>query len=114
MPDAALECQAQCEFGSLRVRVSAWFELARVTFCSLELPGRQRHVASSLIELENLSTQLAGCHVLPRSKVLKREPSAATMSATSALAADTPTRSALVGDFIRCHRVPSVVSNTVP
>ena len=54
------------------------------------------------------------CQLLPRSKVLKPEPSAATMSATSALAADTLTRSAVVGDFIRSHRVPSVVSRIVP
>ena len=36
------------------------------------------------------------------------------MSATSALRADTPTISALVGDLIRCHRLPSVVSKIVP
>ncbi len=68
-------------------------------------------------DAENLafsSVQLAACQLLPRSKVLKPEPSAAAMSATSALAADTLTRSAVVGDLIRCHRVPSVVSRIVP
>src|ERR1700751_5534345 len=36
------------------------------------------------------------------------------MSATSALSADTQIISALVGDLIRCHRLPSVVSKIVP
>jgi hypothetical protein len=58
--------------------------------------------------------QSVGIQLLPRSKVLKRDPSAATMSATSALSAETLTRSAVVGDFIRCHRVPSVVSKISP
>ena len=61
-----------------------------------------------------LSIQSVRIQLLPRSKVLRREPSAATMSATSALRADTPTISAVVGDWIRCHRVPSVVSKIVP
>jgi hypothetical protein len=60
------------------------------------------------------SAHLLGCQLLPRSKVLKPEPSAAAMLATSALAADTLTRSAVVGDLIRSHRVPSVVSRIVP
>ena len=58
--------------------------------------------------------QMVGIQLLPRSKVLRRLPSAVTMSATSALRAETPTISALVGDLIRCHRVPSVVSRIVP
>ena len=62
----------------------------------------------------SLSIQSVRIQLLPRSKVLRREPSAATMSATSALRADTPTISAVVGDWIRCHRVPSVVSKIVP
>jgi hypothetical protein len=62
----------------------------------------------------NLSIQSVRIQLLPRSKVLRREPSAATMSATSALRADTPTISAVVGDWIRCHRLPSVVSKIVP
>ena len=46
--------------------------------------------------------------------VLRCEPSATTMSATSALITDTPMMSALVGDLICCHRLPSVVSRIVP
>lgn len=61
-----------------------------------------------------LEAQSVGIQLLPRSKVLRREPSAATISATSALSADTLTRSAVIGDLIRCHCVPSVVSKIVP
>jgi hypothetical protein len=43
-----------------------------------------------------------------------REPSAATISAVSALMADTLMRSAVIGDLICRHCVPSVVSKIVP
>jgi hypothetical protein len=58
--------------------------------------------------------QSVGVQLLPRSKVLRREPSAATMSATSGLFAVTLMISAVVGDLIRSQCAPSVVSNMVP